>query len=86
MGVVKPIDKEINHYLEYLNTDQKKAVLGVVKSFARDEYPWWEDKKFVKELDRRTAELESGKVKGLTLDELEKGAKEAYKARKQKKS
>lgn len=86
MGVVKPIDKEINHYLEYLNTDQKKAVLGVVKSFARDEYAWWEDKNFVKELDKRTDELESGKVKGLTLDELEKGAKEAYKARKQKKS
>ncbi|PZR24970.1 MAG: hypothetical protein DI535_20190 [Citrobacter freundii] len=86
MGLVKAIDKEINHYLEYLNADQKKAVLGVVKSFAKDEYAWWEDKSFLKELDRRTEELESGKVKGLTLDELEQGARDAYKTRKQKRS
>lgn len=86
MGVVKPLDKEITHYLGYLNSDQKRAVLGVVKNFAREEYAWWEDKDFVKELDRRTADLESGKVKGVTLDKLEEGARQAYKNRKRKKS
>ena len=86
MGAVKPLDKEITHYLGYLNTDQKKAVLGVVKNFALEEYAWWEDKDFIKELDRRTTELQSGKVKGLTLDELEEGARQAYKNRKKKKA
>jgi putative addiction module component (TIGR02574 family) len=85
MQAVKPLDKEITHYLGYLNADQKKAVLGVVKNFAREEYAWWEDKDFVKELDRRTAELESGKVKGITLDELESRVRAAYKNRKRKK-
>ncbi|MGN6293133.1 MAG: hypothetical protein ACTHMV_10350 [Chitinophagaceae bacterium] len=86
MGVARPLDKEINHYLEYLNTDQKRAVLGVVKSFAKEEYAWWEDKDFVKELDRRSEELESGKVKGLTFDELAQGVRQTYKNRKRKKS
>ena len=85
MGGVKPLDKEITHYLGYLNADQKKAVLGVVKNFAREEYPWWEDKAFVKELDRRTSELENGKINGITLDELEEGARQAYKKGKSKK-
>jgi hypothetical protein len=31
----------------------------------------WEDAAFIAELDRRTAEYESGKSKVLTLDELE---------------
>ena len=85
MGAVKPLDKEITDYLGYLNTDQKKAVLGVVKNFAREEYAWWEDKDFIKEMDTRFAELENGKVKGVTLDELEEGARQAYKNRKRKK-
>lgn len=81
MGAIK-LDKEITHYLSYLSTDQKKAVLGVVKNFAREEYAWWKDKDFIKELDKRTEELESGKVKGITLDELEERVKTKYKNRK----
>jgi hypothetical protein len=30
----------------------------------------WEDEDFLKELDARIEELESGKVKGVTLEEL----------------
>ena len=30
----------------------------------------WEDESFVKELDRRTKELESGKVKGYSWEEV----------------
>jgi len=84
MEQVKALDKEISHYLDYLNTDQKKAVLGVVKNFALEEYAWWEDKAFIKELDNRTEELESGKVKAITLDELEENARQAYKSSKSK--
>jgi hypothetical protein len=84
MEQVIALDKEISHYLDYLNTDQKKAVLGVVKNFALEEYAWWEDKAFIKELDNRTEELESGKVKAITLDELEENARQAYKSSKSK--
>lgn len=84
MGAAKPLIKEITHYLGQLNTEQQKAVLGVVKTFAQED-PWWNDKSYMTEMDRRFSELESGKVKGLTLDELEAGARQHYKNEKFKK-
>jgi hypothetical protein len=36
-------------------------------------------------MDRRFGELETGKVKGYTLEEVEAGARESYKNRKRKK-
>jgi hypothetical protein len=84
MNAVKAIDKQINNYLGQLNENQKKAVLTVVKTFADEKttYDYWEDESFVKELDRRTAEYETGKAKVFTLAELEAGARKAYKAKK----
>ena len=74
------IDKQINTYLEQLNSKQKQAVLSVVKTFAenRHEDDLWEDKTFIAELDRRSAEYESGKATVLTLDQLETGARKKY--------
>jgi broad specificity phosphatase PhoE len=86
MGAVKPLDKEITHYLEHLNSAQKKVVLSVVKSFAREEEAWADDKAYIAEMDKRFKELETGKVKGLTIDEQQARARQAYKNRKRKKS
>jgi len=35
----------------------------------REYYEWWNDDEFVAELDRRAADLKSGKDKGFTLEE-----------------
>ena len=77
------IDKQINNYLVQLNTKEKEAVLSVVKTFAenRQKDDLWSDKDFIAELDRRTAEYESGKAKVLTVDQLETGARKVYKAK-----
>ena len=83
MGNAKPLVMEITHYLSQLNTAQPKAVLGVVKTFAKEE-TWWTDKKYIAEMDRRFAEMETGKLKSLTLDELEARARQSYKKRKRK--
>ncbi len=53
------------------------------KIFDLNKYAWSEDKSFVKELNRRIEELQSGRVKGLSLNELEKMVKETYNSRKQ---
>jgi hypothetical protein len=58
---------------------------GVVKTFAKEQ-SWWDDKSYLEEIDRRFAELESGKVKGITLDGLQEEARHAYKTRKPKKA
>ena len=81
------MDKEISQYLGKLNTKQKQVVLTVVKTFADDgDYDHWDDPSFIAELDRRTAEYESGKVKGHTLNEVEAGARKAYKAKQRNKN
>jgi hypothetical protein len=78
MPAAKPLDKEINQYLTRLNSDQKKAVLTVMKTFAQ-ESDWRNDKAYSKEMNRRFAEMETGKVRTLTLEQLEAGARKALK-------
>jgi len=85
MGAAKPLDQEITHYLGHLSTEQKKVVLSVVKSFAREEEAWADDKAYMAEMDKRFKELETGKVKGLTIDDLATRARQAYKNRKRRK-
>jgi len=83
MGATKLLDKEIAQYMEQLSVQQKEVVLSVVKSFAREEV-WWNDKGYINEMDRRFKEMESGKVKGVTIEALESGARQSYKNRKQR--
>ena len=86
MGAAQPLDKEITQYLGHLSTEQKKVVLSVVKSFAREEEAWIDDKAYIDEMDRRFKDLETGKVKGLKLEDLEARVRQAYKNKKRKKS
>jgi putative addiction module component (TIGR02574 family) len=82
MGAAKLLDRQINDYLLQLNTRQKKAILSVAKTFIEEqESDMWGDEEFIAELDRRTAEYESGKAKVLTLNELESNVRKAYRAK-----
>jgi putative addiction module component (TIGR02574 family) len=78
MVTEKTLDKEINDYLPRLSSRQKETVLTVVKTFAEEDEVW-NDNEFLSELDRRTSEYERGKVKPLTLDELEKRTRNSFK-------
>ena len=59
--VKKQIDKADGNSLRRVN-----AILEI----DRQSYEWWNDKEFVKELDRRNAALESGEDKGVTLEQF----------------
>lgn len=81
------LNKQINSYLVQLNTKQKKAVLTVVKTFAEEQAHdsnTWKDEAFVAELDKRVEELERGKAKGFTWEEVKEQAKEFARAKKRK--
>lgn len=87
MSAVTPLDRQISNYLAQLNPRQKKAVLTVVKTFAEErdqEFNPWKDADFVADMDRRMAELESGKVKGYTWDEVKQQARNSIKPKKSK--
>lgn len=77
-------DKKITSCLPHLTTRQKKTLLTVAKTFAEEqqEDDKWEDKVFVAEIDERFAEYETGKVKGVSLDEAEAKARKNYKNKK----
>jgi hypothetical protein len=77
------IDTQINTYLGRLNSKEKQAVLSVVKTFVENKQKDspLEDKEFIEELDRRTAEYESGTAKVLTLDQLEARGRKSYRAK-----
>lgn len=80
-------EKQINNYLGQLSDRQKKAVLTVVKTFAENqtnEKDIWDDKDFIAEIERRTEELESGKVKGYGWEEVKQRARKAVKVKTQK--
>ena len=86
MSTAKSIDKQITHFLPRLNNRQKETVLTVVKTFAEEAEPgMWKDKAFIAEMDRRFSEMESGKVKTYTPEEVEAEARQSYKKRKSKK-
>jgi phage tail tube protein FII len=84
MSAAKPLVNQITQYLGQLNSQQQKTVLSVVKSFVQEE-DWWNNKTYMAEMDRRFSEMESGTVKGLTLDEAEKKVRQSYKNSKGKK-
>ena len=87
MSAVKAIDRQISDYLVQLSPKQKKAVLTVVKTFVEEpeqEYSPWKNPGFVKEMDRRVAELESGKVKGYSWEEVKQRARQSAKPKKKK--
>lgn len=86
MGTVKKIDREIAGYWQQLTTVQKEAVLGVVKTFAvaKEEYDRWNDKNFIADMDKRTAALENGDVKGYSWTEVKKRAIRSLKTQKVK--
>ncbi|MEP6952103.1 MAG: hypothetical protein ABI863_22625 [Ginsengibacter sp.] len=60
MGAIKPLDKEITHYLGHLSVQQKEVVLSMVKTIAGEEEPWWDAKKYMAEMNKRFADLETG--------------------------
>ncbi len=82
------VDKQIDSYLSQLSITQKKAVLMVVKTIAvaRQEHDnIWDDKEFVKEMDKRTAEYEKGTAKLYKFEDMKKKAVANYKAKSNRK-
>lgn len=71
------LKKQIQNYLSELNPKQKKAVLTVVKAFADEQESLLDTPSFAEEMDRRIEELENGKVKGWTWEEVKKTARDS---------
>ena len=84
MLAANSIDKKIVTLLNTLNIQQKKAVLTVVKTFAQEKPSEWQEEDYMKEMNSRFSDYETGKVKGFTIQETISEAKKAYKTKQNK--
>jgi hypothetical protein len=82
------VEKQIDSYLSLLSASQKKTVLSVVKTIALAQQEYdniWDDKAFVKEMDRRTSEYENGTAKLYKFNDMKKTAIANYKVKNKRK-
>ena len=77
---VKKENKKYYHYTDNISDEELRS-----NGITLVRRKWWKDKDFMKELKRRTKELESGKVKGIPLEEVHKEIRDMLKIKGDKK-
>jgi hypothetical protein len=63
------IRQELHEYINTADDKQLKAIYAIIKDEVNEPYEWWNDEDLVAELDKRAADLKSGKDKGFTIEE-----------------
>lgn len=81
------LKNKLHQYIDNATDKQLKNFLSIVEEneevyAVKKKYDHWDDPEFVKEMDRRVEEFESGKVKGIPWEEVHSTALERLKNRK----
>ena len=64
------IREKLYEYIRFADEKKVKAISTMVEAEITEELNLWEDSAFVKELNQRLAEYESGEVKGSSWEEI----------------
>ena len=73
------IREKLHHYIETAKDKKVKAIYAMVEDEIQETYDYWNDEKFLAELDRREEDFRLGKSKSYTLKEALKKARLAVK-------
>jgi len=73
---ITAMKEKLHEYIESANEADVIAMYSFVEDDNTRVYNHWDDKEFVAEMDKRMEELESGKVKGMSWDEVKRQARE----------
>lgn len=65
----KATDEELEDMLSFVEEEQEEYIVA-------NKYDHWEDEEFVKEMNRRVEDFESGKDKGTPADEVHREVRE----------
>lgn len=74
--------KQAKKYLDGADDKVVRMVYAMLETDAQQDL--WDDKEFVTEIERRTTEMQSGKVKGYTWEEVKQHALRSVKNKKRK--
>lgn len=66
------IRKKLQEYIKVADEKKVKAIYTIVENEINEMNQWWNDEQLIAELDKRSADLKSGRDKGVTWDELKK--------------
>ncbi len=69
------IRQKLYEYIKVADDKKVKAIYTIVEDNINELHEWWNDKKIIDELDSRSADLKSGKDKGIAWGKLKKGIK-----------
>ena len=69
MTTTEILRKQVRKYINTADENSLRRVNAILE-IDQNTYEWWKDKKFIKELDRMDAAMESGEEKGVTMEEL----------------
>jgi hypothetical protein len=63
------IRQKLYEYIKVADDEKVEAIYTIVKDDVNMPYEWWNDDDLMEELDRRSADLKSGKDPGMTLEQ-----------------
>ena len=63
------IRQKLYEYIKVADDEKVEAIYTIIKDDVNEQYEWWLDEDLIVELDRRYADLKSGKDKGMTLEQ-----------------
>lgn len=78
---IAAVREKLYDYIRVADDKKVKAIYMMLEDEITEEVKWWEDKVFVKELDRRYTAWASGKEKGYTLTEVDASIEQLKKKR-----
>ena len=67
--------EKLRDYVETVDDEEIETMFTVFEDQLAERFKWWEDEEFVAELEQRVKDIESGKDKGVSWEEVKKNAR-----------
>jgi putative addiction module component (TIGR02574 family) len=61
---------ELHDYIDKASDKKVGEIFAMIRHEENESYEWWKDEELVAELERRSADLKSGKDKGVPWQEV----------------
>lgn len=71
------IREKLHAYIRFADEKKVKAFYTIIEREIEEEYTWWNDKEYIIELDKRSADYKSGTNKLYTWEETKTRIKKA---------